>query len=134
MLNTKTYLKYKLSKWFLMLPLFFSVFAFSGYTGKAQSLLQKDLQTELVVTNKSKAAKHTVIFTITYSYTLATSTLHKTREQEANYLFTYNCLEQVNFISISKQFKSFYPDLRLFHLRTYPQSPEEEIITSILIG
>ena len=117
-----------------MLPLFFSVFAFSGYTGKAQSLQQKDLQTELVVTNKSKAAKRTAIFTITYPYTLATSTLLKTREQEANYLLIYNCLEQVNFNSILKQLKSFYPDIRLIHLRTFPLCPDEEIITSISIS
>jgi hypothetical protein len=134
MINAKTYRKHKLSKWILMLPLFFSVFAFSGYTGKAQSLQQKELQTELVVTNKSKAAKHTVIFTTTYSYTLATSTLHKTHEQEANYLLTYNCLAQVNFISISKKFQSFYPGIRPFHFQAIHKSPDEETITSILIG
>jgi hypothetical protein len=117
-----------------MLPLFFSVFAFSGYTGKAQSLQQKNLQTELVVTNKSKASKRTAIFTTTYSYTLVTSTLLKTREQEATYLLIYNCLEQVKLISNSKQLKSFYPDLRLIHLRTFPLCPYEEIITSISIG
>ncbi len=134
MLNAKTYRKYKLSKWFLMLPLFFSVFAFSGYTGKDQSQQQKNLQTELVVSTKSKAAKRTVEFTTTRHSTLVTSTSDKVREQEANYLFTFNCLEKVNFRSLSKQIYSHNPDIRLFHLRTNPQSPDEDIISSVLIG
>lgn len=134
MVNVKTYRKYKQSKWFLMLPLFFSVFAFSGYTGNSQPGQQKNLQTELVVSNKSKVIKHTVIFATTHSYALVTSTLHKTHEYEANYLFAFNCLDQVSFKSISKQFYSFYPDLSLLQIKTNPLSLDEEIITSILIG
>jgi len=134
MINAKTYRKHKLLKWFLMLPLLFSVFAFSGYTGKSQTLQQKNLQTELVVSNKFKAAKRTIVFTTTRSSTLATRTLHKIHKQEANYLFAFNCLEQVNFRSISKQIYSHNPDIRLFHLRTNPQSTDEDIISLVLIG
>lgn len=134
MINAKTYRKYKLLKWFLMLPLFLSVFAFSGYTCKASSLQQKNLQTELVVSNKSKSAKHTVVYTTTRSYTCVTGTLDKVREQEANYLFAFNCLEKVNFRSVLKQIYSHNPDIRLFHYRTNPESPNEDIISSVLIG
>lgn len=126
MKTVKSYPKYKLSKWFLMLPLFFSVFAFSGYSGKASSLQQKNIQTELVVSNKPKAAKHTVIFTSTQPSALESNYLHKTREQEVYYLFAFNCLEQVNYRSISKQIYLHNPDIHLLHIRTYSLSPDED--------
>lgn len=125
---------YKLSKWFLMLPLFLSVFAFSGFTGVSQSLQQKDRQTELVLSNKYKVAKRTILFKRALSSEYKSCTLKNSVAYQANYLFVFNCLDHVNFKSQIKQFYSFYSDIHYIQIRTNPESPDEECISSIMTG
>ena len=120
-----TYLKDKLSNWFLIATFLLSVFSFSGYVPNGETKLQQTTQTELVSKYKTKKASRVVSFVKAFALLQVAKPPLRIRGYTTSLLLVYNRLSLTRFANISRQSLSIIIDKKSFPNKTIPQSTNE---------
>ena len=120
-----TYHKDKLTKWLLMVTLFFSIFTFSGYSSNSQSKQKLATQSELLLSKNHKTGKRTISYKKAFELIRFYSYLNGQRTCWTNALLTYNLLTKIKLNNISILFIQVPPPFQ--QVKTIPRSSDENI-------
>lgn len=123
-----TYHKDKLTKWLLMVTLFFSIFTFSGYSNNSQSKQKLVTQSELLLSNNHKTGKRTISYKKAFELIRFNSYLNRHYTSWTNALFSYNLLTKIKLFNILKQFYLYKFTHPYQQVKTIPQSSDESIL------
>jgi hypothetical protein len=96
MKSLSTYPKNSLSQFLLVLSLFFTVFAFSGYAGNSKSQEQQTTKTELVLSDNYKTGKRIISYKKCNALAPEYNSFNKSNECEKPALSIYSKLTKVN--------------------------------------
>ena len=126
-----TYPKYKLTKWFLTVTLFFSILTFSGYAGTSQTKVQAT-QTELLITDKRKTCKRIILYEKSFELSSYNDFVFTPFRNWRNTLVRYNKLTKVKLDSILRQFFSHKLANHFLQVKTISQNSDEDGLVTCL--
>ncbi len=130
MTNHKTYHASRLSNWFLIAAFVLSVFSFSGYVGNDKTQL-KTTQTEFVSSYKTKKVRRTLSLTKAFAFVYSEIPPLSILGYETHFLIAFNRLIKTQIDHSTKQCLSF-KSIEQLHIKTIPQSTNEDIASALL--
>ncbi len=124
--------KDRLTKWLLMVALFFGIFTFSGYSYGSSSTQKQATQTEVSISNLQQIGKQTISYQKASMLKALAEPIKYIYHNCANELFAYNSLIKVRLDNSSRPLYIQHPTSHFIQVKTIPQSSDEDTSQSLI--